>query len=139
MAHLGPQHKNTGPLRGRGRFGGTPRYPLIDDICQFLLDSAVSLYLGGYGWEELPETACDITEILLGLLFLEPEVQPVLDVVPIPSGDAVQKPNPGGLVRIMEVQAKGVEDIIKEENLLASGHPGVNIRLVGRTARIRLQ
>ena len=89
-----------------------------------LPETAVPVYLGRNGREELFHTAGDVSQVLHGLLFIELEVQTMPDVVGIPSGDAMNESDPGRLVRIAEIQAQGVEEVVEEQGQLTRGHPG---------------
>jgi hypothetical protein len=100
VARPGPRHKNTGPDGGRGRFRGTPKYP---QISVFLLNTTVAFYFGSDGWKEFLQTTGDDAEVLLGLVIIEPEIKALLDVVFVPASDALEKPDPCRLVRVVEV------------------------------------
>ncbi len=89
MALPGPRHNNTGPLRGRGRIGGTQKYPQITVFGTVICCPVLS-------WrrlrEQLPHATGDDAEVLLGLQLFELEVQPVLDIATAFSGDALYEP-----------------------------------------------
>lgn len=63
-----------------------------------LPETAVSVYLGRNGREEFFHAASNVSQVLHCLLFIELEVQTMSDIVGIPSGDAMNESDPGGLV-----------------------------------------
>ena len=70
----------------------------LPQIYGILPETAVPVYLGRDGREEFFHTAGNVPQVLHCLLFIELEVQTMPDVVGIPSGDAMNEPDPGRLV-----------------------------------------